>query len=265
MARGCSWRAFVQSVDLFADRPSPGGIRWRTDPNRSETERTKSRTSNPRADGLIFDLKVTPLGGGPPAPPPPGSTTPAPTYWSSHLGLQLTANGFWDSYTIGYRYERAPTRLVGATMSTPQMTAVYADASQPAPSIPTAAAIGNSQEMLRGPRYELDYSAGYDKPPTRISLPGALARGWRLDPDDGDAAFLCLTEEVDEGTGEATDDYCYSIRPDGRPTGRFRATLTDTDTGERFDFEQSAEAPAPLPPPAAAPPPAPPAPAGTGT
>ena len=134
--------------------------------------------------------------------------------------------------------------MVGAVMSTPQMTAVYADASQPPASIPTAASIGDSQEMVRGPRYVLDYSAGYDKPAAKVPLPGSLARGWRLDPDTGDAAFLCLTVEVDEGAGKATDDYCYSIRPDGRPTGRFRATLTDTDTGQRHEFEQSTISPA---------------------
>jgi hypothetical protein len=199
--------------------------------------------ANAKIDGLIFDLKVTPLGVAPPPPPPAGSTAPAPTYRSTYFGLQLTANGLYQSHTIGYLYEGSPIRLVGATMSTPRMTAMYADATQPSPSVPTAAAIGESQEMLRGSRYELDYSAGYDKPPTNIPFPGSLARGWRLDPDGSDAAFLCLTEEVDEGAGSGTDDYCFSIRPDGRPTGRFRATLTDTDTGERHDFEQSPAAP----------------------
>ncbi|MGD9869189.1 MAG: hypothetical protein AB7U38_14455 [Hyphomicrobiales bacterium] len=226
-----------------------------------------------KIEGLIFDLKVTPLGGSAPAPPPPGSTTPAPTYWSSYLGLQLSASGYWDSHTIGYRFERAPTRIVGATMSTPQMTAVYADADQPAPGVPTAASIGDAQELMRGQRYELDYAAGYDKPPTRIPVPGSIARGWRLDPDGSDAAFLCLTDEVDEGSGSATDDYCFSIEPDGRPTGRFRATLTDTDTGQRHDFAQSASAPAPTPapappppePPPPEPPPPEPPPAGAGS
>ena len=190
-----------------------------------------------RIDGLSFDLKVTPRGVGPNAAPPMGSTAPLPTYRSSYVSLQLTASGFSEAHDLGHLFERAPTRLVGATMNTAFMPTIYADASNPTPIPPTAAAVGDSQEMLRGPRYEQDYSAGFDKPPIRVPLPGYLARGWRLEPDTSDAAFLCLTDELDEGTSKGTDDYCFSILPDGRPTGRFRATITDTDTGLRHEFE----------------------------
>lgn len=109
-----------------------------------------------KIEGLIFDLKVSPLGGGPASPPAPGSTIPAVTYFSSFIGLQLTASGYWESDVIGVRYERFPLHLVGAVMSTPRNTSVCADASQTPPIVPTAAAIGDSQELLRGPLYELD-------------------------------------------------------------------------------------------------------------
>ena len=201
--------------------------------------------------GVLFHLKVTPISGTAPSPPAPGSTVPPATYRTSFLGLQLMADGYMDANVIGYQYEGSPTRIVGATRSTPRGTVSFADASEPIVPLPTSATIGQSQQLLRGPIYELDYSAGYDKPPARVPFPGSIARGWRLDPDDADSAYLCLVDEVDDGTDKGVDDYCYSIRPNGQPTGRFRATLTDTDTGERHPFEQAATpAPTPVPPPA---------------
>lgn len=109
--------------------------------------------------------------------------------------------------------------------------------------VPVAAVVGEGQELIRGTLYERDYSAGYAFPPGKTPVPGSIARGWRLDPDRDDAAYLCLTDEVDVGTTKGVDDYCFSIRPNGTPTGRFRARLTDTDTGERVDFAQAGTAP----------------------
>lgn len=207
-------------------------------------------------DGFRFYLKVTPIGVGPSA-----SALPA-TYLTSFLALQLMADGYWNSYVIGYQYEGSPTHIVGASMSTSRGTAIYADAAEPFVPLPTAAAIGQSQQWLRAAIYEFDYSAGYDKPPAKVPFPGWIARGWRLDPDNAESAYLCLIDEYEHGEDKGFDDYCYSIRPDGQPTGRFKATLTDTDTGARFVFEQVAGVPVPTPGPAPLPPaPSPPPPA----
>jgi hypothetical protein len=164
-----------------------------------------------------------------------------PPYRASHIEVLLTAKGIEEPRQLGYLFELAPTRVVGATIITPRRGKLYADGIWPYPVMPTAAAVGTGQGLVRGQRYELNYWPNSPKAPTRVNVSGSIARGWRLDPEDDATALLCLTDELDDEAGKSTGDYCYSIRRDGRPTGRFRATLTNPETGRRYDFKQSSE------------------------